>query len=78
MLPIAPAPAVADANLARRRSRRAAGLATGEGQSKGDDLVLGFTMIGAEAGEVIAAVQNGDARRLPYPMLRCPGIIVLP
>jgi pyruvate/2-oxoglutarate dehydrogenase complex dihydrolipoamide dehydrogenase (E3) component len=35
-----------------------------------DDLILGFTMIGAEAGEVMAAVQNAMLARLPYPKLR--------
>jgi pyruvate/2-oxoglutarate dehydrogenase complex dihydrolipoamide dehydrogenase (E3) component len=35
-----------------------------------DDLILGFTMIGAEAGEVMAAVQIAMLARLPYPKLR--------
>ena len=36
----------------------------------GDDLILGFTMIGAEAGEVMAAVQTAMLADLPYPRLR--------
>jgi pyruvate/2-oxoglutarate dehydrogenase complex dihydrolipoamide dehydrogenase (E3) component len=35
-----------------------------------DDLILGFTMIGAEAGEVMAAVQTAMLAKLPYPRLR--------
>jgi pyruvate/2-oxoglutarate dehydrogenase complex dihydrolipoamide dehydrogenase (E3) component len=35
-----------------------------------DDRILGFTMIGAEAGEVIAAVQIAMLAELPYPRLR--------
>ena len=35
-----------------------------------DDRILGFTMIGAEAGEVMAAVQMAMLAGLPYPMLR--------
>ncbi len=35
-----------------------------------DDRILGFTMIGAEAGEVMAAVQTAMLAELPYPMLR--------
>jgi len=35
-----------------------------------DDRILGFTMIGAEAGEVVAAVQTAMLAGLPYPMLR--------
>jgi pyruvate/2-oxoglutarate dehydrogenase complex dihydrolipoamide dehydrogenase (E3) component len=31
----------------------------------GDDRILGFTMIGSEAGEVMAAVQNAMLARLP-------------
>jgi pyruvate/2-oxoglutarate dehydrogenase complex dihydrolipoamide dehydrogenase (E3) component len=34
------------------------------------DLILGFTMIGAEAGEVMAAVQTAMLADLPYPRLR--------
>ena len=34
-----------------------------------DDRILGFTMIGAEAGEVVAAVQMTMLAELPYPML---------
>jgi pyruvate/2-oxoglutarate dehydrogenase complex dihydrolipoamide dehydrogenase (E3) component len=37
---------------------------------KDDDLILGFTMIGAEAGEVMAAVQTAMLARLPYQKLR--------
>jgi pyruvate/2-oxoglutarate dehydrogenase complex dihydrolipoamide dehydrogenase (E3) component len=35
-----------------------------------DDCILGFTMIGAEAGEVMATVQTAMLAGLPYPMLR--------
>jgi hypothetical protein len=35
-----------------------------------DDRILGFTMIGAEAGEVIAAVQTAILAGLPYTGLR--------
>ena len=35
-----------------------------------DDRVLGFTMIGAEAGEVMAVVQTAMLADLPYPKLR--------
>jgi pyruvate/2-oxoglutarate dehydrogenase complex dihydrolipoamide dehydrogenase (E3) component len=35
-----------------------------------DDRILGFTMIGAEAGEVTAAVQTAMLADLPYPRLR--------
>jgi pyruvate/2-oxoglutarate dehydrogenase complex dihydrolipoamide dehydrogenase (E3) component len=35
-----------------------------------DDRVLGFTMIGAEAGEVVAVVQTAMLANLPYPALR--------
>ena len=35
-----------------------------------DDRILGFTMIGAEADEVIAAVQTAMLADLPYPRLR--------
>jgi pyruvate/2-oxoglutarate dehydrogenase complex dihydrolipoamide dehydrogenase (E3) component len=35
-----------------------------------DDRILGFTMIGAEAGEVMAAVQAAMLADLPYPKLR--------
>ena len=31
-----------------------------------DDRILGFTMIGSEAGEVMAAVQTAMLARLPY------------
>ena len=34
-----------------------------------DDRILGFTMIGAEAGEVVAAVQMTMLAELPYPKL---------
>jgi Pyridine nucleotide-disulphide oxidoreductase, dimerisation domain len=34
------------------------------------DRILGFTMIGAEAGEVVAAVQTEMLAGLPYPKLR--------
>jgi len=35
-----------------------------------DDRILGFTMIGADAGEVMAAVQTAMLANLPYPVLR--------
>jgi pyruvate/2-oxoglutarate dehydrogenase complex dihydrolipoamide dehydrogenase (E3) component len=38
--------------------------------SKADDRILGFTMIGSEAGEVMAAVQTAMLAGLPYPTLR--------
>jgi pyruvate/2-oxoglutarate dehydrogenase complex dihydrolipoamide dehydrogenase (E3) component len=36
----------------------------------GDDRILGFTMIGAEAGEVVAVVQTAMLANLPYPAMR--------
>ena len=38
--------------------------------SGSDDRILGFTMIGPEAGEVMAAVQAAMLGELPYPKLR--------
>ncbi|HEV3350662.1 MAG TPA: FAD-dependent oxidoreductase, partial [Methylomirabilota bacterium] len=38
--------------------------------SGSDDRILGFTMIGPEAGEVMAAVQAAMLAGLPYPKLR--------
>jgi pyruvate/2-oxoglutarate dehydrogenase complex dihydrolipoamide dehydrogenase (E3) component len=35
-----------------------------------DDCILSFTMIGSEAGEVIAAVQTAILAELPYGRLR--------
>jgi pyruvate/2-oxoglutarate dehydrogenase complex dihydrolipoamide dehydrogenase (E3) component len=35
-----------------------------------DDRILGFTMIGSEAGEVMAAVQTAMLAKLSYPVLR--------
>jgi pyruvate/2-oxoglutarate dehydrogenase complex dihydrolipoamide dehydrogenase (E3) component len=35
-----------------------------------DDRILGFTMIGSEAGEVMAVVQTAMLAKLPYPVLR--------
>jgi pyruvate/2-oxoglutarate dehydrogenase complex dihydrolipoamide dehydrogenase (E3) component len=35
-----------------------------------DDRILGFTMIGSEAGEVMAAVQTAMLANLRYPVLR--------
>lgn len=35
-----------------------------------DDRILGFTMIGSEAGEVMAAVQTAMLGALPYSKLR--------
>jgi pyruvate/2-oxoglutarate dehydrogenase complex dihydrolipoamide dehydrogenase (E3) component len=36
----------------------------------GDDRILGFAMLGAEAGEVVAAVQTAMLGNLPYQKLR--------
>jgi pyruvate/2-oxoglutarate dehydrogenase complex dihydrolipoamide dehydrogenase (E3) component len=38
--------------------------------SEGDDRILGFTMIGSEAAEVLAAVQTAMLAELPYQRLR--------
>lgn len=38
--------------------------------SESDDRILGFTMIGSEAGEVMAAVQTAMLANLPYSTLR--------
>jgi pyruvate/2-oxoglutarate dehydrogenase complex dihydrolipoamide dehydrogenase (E3) component len=38
--------------------------------SADDDRILGFTMIGSEAGEVMAAVQTAMLAELPYARLR--------
>jgi pyruvate/2-oxoglutarate dehydrogenase complex dihydrolipoamide dehydrogenase (E3) component len=38
--------------------------------SVNDDRILGFTMIGAEAGEVMAAIQTAMLAELPYTKLR--------
>ena len=35
-----------------------------------DDRILGFTMIGAEAGEVVSVVQTAMLAGLPYSALR--------
>jgi pyruvate/2-oxoglutarate dehydrogenase complex dihydrolipoamide dehydrogenase (E3) component len=35
-----------------------------------DDRILGFTMLGSEAGEVMAAVQMAMLARTPYPLVR--------
>jgi pyruvate/2-oxoglutarate dehydrogenase complex dihydrolipoamide dehydrogenase (E3) component len=35
-----------------------------------DDRIVGFTMIGAEAGEVVATIQTAMLAELPYPKLR--------
>ena len=35
-----------------------------------DDRILGFTMIGSDAGEVVAAIQTAMLAELPYPRLR--------
>jgi pyruvate/2-oxoglutarate dehydrogenase complex dihydrolipoamide dehydrogenase (E3) component len=35
-----------------------------------DDRILGFTMIGAEAGEVMTVVQTAMLAKLPYHALR--------
>ena len=51
--------------------------ATGEAQGfmkvlvgANDDRILGFTMIGSEAGDVMAAMQTAILSGLPYPTLR--------
>jgi hypothetical protein len=33
-----------------------------------DDRIIGFTMIGSEAGEVMAAIQTAMLAKLPYPV----------
>jgi pyruvate/2-oxoglutarate dehydrogenase complex dihydrolipoamide dehydrogenase (E3) component len=38
--------------------------------SSSDDRIVGFTMLGAEAGEVMAAVQTAILAGLPYQELR--------
>jgi pyruvate/2-oxoglutarate dehydrogenase complex dihydrolipoamide dehydrogenase (E3) component len=38
--------------------------------SASDDRILGFAMIGSDAGEVVAAVQTAMLANLPYPVLR--------
>jgi pyruvate/2-oxoglutarate dehydrogenase complex dihydrolipoamide dehydrogenase (E3) component len=35
-----------------------------------DDRILGFTMIGSEAGDVMAAIQTAMLGKLPYTILR--------
>ena len=35
-----------------------------------DDRILGFTMIGSDAGEVMAAIQTAMLAELPYTKLR--------
>jgi pyruvate/2-oxoglutarate dehydrogenase complex dihydrolipoamide dehydrogenase (E3) component len=35
-----------------------------------DDRIVGFTMLGADAGEVMAALQTAIMAGLPYPKLR--------
>jgi pyruvate/2-oxoglutarate dehydrogenase complex dihydrolipoamide dehydrogenase (E3) component len=35
-----------------------------------EDRIVGFTMIGSEAGEVMAVVQTAMLANLPYPRLR--------
>src|SRR5256712_7366731 len=42
--------------------------------SASDDRILGFTMIGPEAGEVMAVVQAGMLAELPYPKLPDAGL----
>ena len=38
--------------------------------SANDDRIVGFTMVGAEAGDVMAAVQTAMLAQLPYQALR--------
>jgi len=38
--------------------------------AQSDDRILGFTMLGSEAGEVMAAVQMAMLAKAPYPMVR--------
>jgi pyruvate/2-oxoglutarate dehydrogenase complex dihydrolipoamide dehydrogenase (E3) component len=38
--------------------------------ARDDDRIVGFTMLGAEAGEVMAAVQMAMLAKAPYPMVR--------
>jgi pyruvate/2-oxoglutarate dehydrogenase complex dihydrolipoamide dehydrogenase (E3) component len=40
------------------------------GNRRTDDRILGFTMIGSEAGEVMAAIQTAMLAELPYTRLR--------
>ena len=40
--------------------------------SASDDRILGFTMIGAEAGEVLAAIQTAMMAKLPYQVCATP------
>jgi pyruvate/2-oxoglutarate dehydrogenase complex dihydrolipoamide dehydrogenase (E3) component len=35
-----------------------------------DDRILGFTMLGADAGDVMTAIQTAMLAGLPYPKLR--------
>ena len=37
---------------------------------RSDDRIVGFTMFGSDAGEVLAAVQTAMLAKLPYPVLR--------
>jgi hypothetical protein len=43
-----------------------------------DDHILGFTMIGAEAGEVVAAVQMAMLEGLPYTACATPSSLIPP
>ena len=58
---------------AHRGDRRNAGLHEGHSSAQ-DDRILGFTMIGSEAGEVMAAVQTAMLARLPYPICATPSL----
>ncbi len=67
--------AVRVATLPMRRVLRTLATDETEGFMKvlvaaGDDQIVGFTMIGSEAGEVMAAVQTAMLAELPYPKLR--------
>jgi pyruvate/2-oxoglutarate dehydrogenase complex dihydrolipoamide dehydrogenase (E3) component len=66
---------VRDAKLPMQRVLRTAATDEKQGFMKvvvggDDDRILGFTMIGSEAGEVLAAVQTAMLANLPYPKLR--------
>ena len=63
------------AKLPMKRVRRTATTDETQGFMKvlvggSDDRILGFTMIGAEAGEVVTVVQTAMLADLPYPKLR--------
>jgi pyruvate/2-oxoglutarate dehydrogenase complex dihydrolipoamide dehydrogenase (E3) component len=69
------APPLTGGSLIPHRSRSSARkafkfLTAAETLAKDDDRILGFTMIGAEAGEVMAVVQTAMLAGQPYQTLR--------